>query len=139
MDLAAAGAFLTGVAGVTTAWIALRKARVEGAHDCHERLGEMQDEAERYSAQLHRLRMDHPELFDDGRASFWMLAAIGLLAAAAVFAHVGLSNTTKPGPPGPAGPPGATGPAGERGPTGPAGVGSTGSTGSTGPAGDSTP
>ena len=121
MDLAAWGALLTGMAGVITAWVSMRKARREGAADCHHQLADARSEAERYAADLHRLRMRHPD--DTGRASLWLLLSLGLFAAAVVLAVAAVGDGRGPrgvpGPPGPPGPAGVDGPVGPPGPTSP--------------------
>jgi len=120
VNLASLGALLTGIAGIITAVISLRKARSEGAADCHRRLTAMQTEAEDLAAELHHLRMKHPD-WDDGSATTWMLVALSLLLIAAVLAVLGFSNDRAGpiGPPGPIGPRGAPGNSGSQGPPGP--------------------
>lgn len=120
MNVAAIGALLTGIAGVITAVVAHRKAKTEGAADCHERLRAMQDEAETLASELHALRMKH---LDDGRASLWLLVSIIFFIACLALTIVAIGE--KQGPPGPPGPPGLigpVGPAGESGERGPAGT-----------------
>lgn len=112
---AAIGALLAGIGGLITAWTAIRKAKTEGSTTCHEQLAATRTEAETYARQLHRIRIQHPELIDndDGAAALWMLAAVGLFALAVILAMVALGLTSpEHGPPGPPGPIGPTGPSG---------------------------
>jgi hypothetical protein len=62
IDWAAVTAAITGIAGLLAAWKASRKAREEGEQSCHETLVAAREESEHYAAQLHRVRMTHPEL-----------------------------------------------------------------------------
>jgi hypothetical protein len=156
-SLVGVAAVLAGISGLVTAWIALRKAKDEGADHCHEQLAASRQEAENYARELHRLRLRHPD-DDQGRAIWWMVCAVALIIVAVLLgAHaVGLPS----GPPGPPGPPGPLGPHGPAGPPGTTattvvvvpGTGTTdvasgnnptigsnettGATGSTGPAGE---
>lgn len=111
MDLAGWGAVLAGVGAVVSAWISVRKARTEGAADCHERLTAMQTEAETLAARLHRIRQANPDLAgDDGRALIWLLASIVFVVACVWLATLAVGGERgAPGPPGPPGPPGAIG------------------------------
>jgi hypothetical protein len=117
MDAAGLGAVLAGIGAVATAWISVRKARTEGAADCHERLRAMQTEAETLAAELHHYRMRD----QDGRASWWLLASIVLVTAALWLALVAVDNRGEPGPPGPPGPAGPSGLPGLEGLPGPPG------------------
>lgn len=65
LTLAGVGAVLAGLAGVISAWHGFRKAKEEGADHCHEQLTAARAESEGYAAQLHRIRMTHPELVDN--------------------------------------------------------------------------
>lgn len=59
------GAILLGIAGIVSAWIALRKAREESAYTCHERLNASRIETEYYASTLHNLRMKYPDLVSE--------------------------------------------------------------------------
>jgi len=132
MDWAAWGALLTGVGAVATAWVSVRKARREGEGDCRRELAEARAEAEHYAAELHHLRMDHPEL---GRASLWLVASVVLVAATLALGIVAADRSSgPPGPPGPIGPAGI-GVRGEPGPQGPPGSSITGPQGEPGNSG----
>jgi len=134
VNVAAIGAVLSGIAAVISAYVAFRKNRSEGDKDCHEQLKLMRREAEQTQAQLHRLRMQHPELIDDdGRASLWLLLSLSAFVLCIMLALVAGADST--GPPGPPGPPGLPGPAGARGETGPPGSSTTGDVGPAGPRG----
>lgn len=131
---------------MATAWVSVRKARREGEGDCRRELAQARAEAEHYASDLHRLRMDHPEL---GAARFWLVVS-ALLVVATLAIAVGEAVTTTTGPPGPPGPIGGAGPPGPRGDQGPAGApgapgatpeassGPPGATGPPGPPGAST-
>jgi hypothetical protein len=59
------GAILLGIAGIVSAWIALRKAKEESSYTCHERLNASRIETEYYATVLHNLLMKHPDLSSD--------------------------------------------------------------------------
>jgi hypothetical protein len=59
--LTAIAAVLTGAAGILTAWAAVVRARNEGRRDCEQHLEVARAEAETASAELHQLRMRHPD------------------------------------------------------------------------------
>ena len=65
---ATAAAVLTGLAAVGTAWAAVLRAKHGGAAECEEELQAARTEAETAQAELHKLRMEHPEVIDDGQA-----------------------------------------------------------------------
>jgi len=120
VTLAGAAAFLLAVSGIITSVIALRKAKQEGDENCHKQLRESREEAEGYAKELHKIRLEHPELMpvnDEGRATLWLIISIGLFALATALAmwEIGL-------PTGPSGPPGPPGPLGPHGPAGPQGT-----------------
>ena len=119
MDLAAVGVCLTGIAGVVTAVVGVRKARAESAADCHQRLRAMQEEAEQLSEELHKYRMERDDRpgSDDGRANFWLVAALVFFALAVAIGFWGHVVHGPPGPPGPRGPAGSTGSSGPPGQT----------------------
>ena len=54
-------AVLTGTAAVITAAAAVTRARNTGSRECEETLAETRQEAEAKAAEIHRLRMEHPE------------------------------------------------------------------------------
>lgn len=54
-------AILTGTAAVLTAWAAVRRAGSKGNEECEEALAQTRTEAEAAQAEIHRLRMAHPE------------------------------------------------------------------------------
>lgn len=58
---ATAAAVLTGLAAVGTAWAAVLRAKRTGAAGCEEELERVRGEAETANAELHRLKMAHPE------------------------------------------------------------------------------
>jgi hypothetical protein len=85
VTLAGAAAFLLAVSGVITSFIALRKAKQEGDVACHDQLKSSRAEAEMYAQELHKIRLEHPELMppsDEGRAIFWLIVSIGMFALA---------------------------------------------------------
>lgn len=152
VTLAGAAAFLLAISGIITSVIALRKAKQEGDENCHKQLKESRDEAEIYAKELHKIRLEHPELMpgDEGRATFWLIISIGFFALATALAMWAIGIPTGPsGPPGPPGPLGPHGPAGPQGTTattvivvpgtgtntGTGGSNGTGATGETGNAG----
>lgn len=127
-------AVLLAIGGLMSGYLALRKAKSEGSTTCHELLNASRKEAEGYAAQLHRIRMTHPDLFegemknDSGLSSnIWILAALLMIAIATLLAF---HSWGPKGPPGPIGPPGPQGFIGPQGLTG-----SQGAPGATGPAG----
>lgn len=156
VTLAGLSAIFLAISGIITSVIALRKAKQEGDESCHEQLKISRAEAEEYAQELHKIRLEHPELMpphDEGRATIWLILSIGLFAlATALLVH---EYGVSPGPPGPAGPPGPLGPQGHPGPQGTTattvvvvpgtgtntgtggsnGTGATGDTGGTGAAG----
>jgi hypothetical protein len=156
LTLAGAAAVLLAVSGIITSVIALRKAKQEGDENCHKQLRDSRAEAEQYAQQLHKIRLEHPEVMpsqDEGRATFWLIVSIGFFALATALAMWAIGLPTGPsGPPGPPGPLGPHGPAGPQGTTattvvvvpgtgtntetgGSNGTGATGSSGETGAAG----
>lgn len=113
-------AILVAVSGIITSVIAMRKAKQEGDEGCYKQLRESREEAEEYAKELHKIRLEHPEIMspgDEGRATFWLIISIGLFALATALAMWAIGLPT--GPPGPPGPPGPLGP---HGPTGPQGT-----------------
>lgn len=140
------GSILVGLAGVITAWIAIRKAKAEGSKTCHELLNASRKEAEEYAIALHSIRMNHPNLIpdeqypkshnfaDEGMASgLWMVLSIGLFTAAMLLGMAALGI-------GEIGPSGSPGPKGEQGPQGPSGSeGQGGDFGAPGPQGEQGP
>lgn len=54
-------AILTGTAAVITAVAAVRRAKSVGTEECEEALAIARNEAEAAEAEVHRLRMAHPE------------------------------------------------------------------------------
>ena len=54
-------AILTGSAAVLTAWAAVRRAGSRGTEECEESLTKTREEAEAAAAEIHRMRMAHPE------------------------------------------------------------------------------
>ena len=141
MDLPGIGAILAGIGGVITAWIAIRKAKQEGSKTCHELLNESRLEAEHYAAELHIIKMKHPDM---GLAALWMVASIGCFAAATALGMVAVdSGDTGPqGPKGEQGIQGTQGSPGINGLPGPPGIpgitgfqGAQGNQGNTGPQG----
>ena len=151
-NLAGLGAVLAGVGGVITAWTAIRKSKMEGSQTCHELLNQSRLEAEQYAAELHRIKINHPEYKDSGIAVLWMVGSIGLFCAATALGLMSLGlvgdtgstgpqgpqgNQGIPGPVGPKGLPGLVGPVGPIGPTGNLGPqGLPGNDGSPGPVGE---
>ena len=131
-DGALTAALLTGIAAIITAWAAILRAKDKGSKDCEDRLAAARGEAETAQAALHRLRIAHPEVIDDGDAGqispTLLLLLTGLFVTASViFAVIAGHNRAQIHTiPGPEGPPGSTGPMG---PTGP--PGSTGQSGKT--------
>jgi hypothetical protein len=152
--LAGVAAVLVAISGIVTSVIALRKAKQEGDATCHEQLKMSRAEAEQYAQQLHKIRLEHPELMppsDEGRATFWFIVSIGAFALATALAMWAIGLPTGPeGPPGPPGPLGPHGPAGPQGTTattivvvpgtgtntGTGGSNGTGATGESGTAGE---
>lgn len=119
--LAGVAALLLAISGVITSVIALRKAKQEGDENCHKQLKEAREEAEECTQELHKIRLEHPELMhikDEGRAIVWFIISIGLfvLATVLLIGEMGLP-VGPPGPPGPPGPFGPQGPAGQKGTT----------------------
>jgi hypothetical protein len=150
---AGVAAIIVAISGIITSVIALRKAKQEGDETCHNQLKQSRAEAEQYAQQLHKIRLEHPELMppsDEGRAIFWFIVSIGAFALATALAMWAIGLPTGPeGPPGPPGPLGPHGPAGPQGTTattvvvvpgtgtntGTGGSNGTGATGETGNAG----
>ena len=64
--LAACG---TAIAAVLTAWAAVIRARKTGSKACEEELTESRSQAETFQAELHKLRMAHPEVLGDEGAT----------------------------------------------------------------------
>ena len=124
VSLAGIAAIIAAIGGLVSAIVTLRKARQEGDEYCHDQLTKCRDESEKYAKELHRIRIEHPELMknDEGRSTFWLIVTIILFALAAVlFMHAtGLLNGPRgfKGPIGPQGPPGIQGPEGDTGATG---------------------
>jgi hypothetical protein len=101
----------------------MRRSKAEGAKDCHEQLAEARREAEEYSAELHRLRMAHPDISeDDGRASLWYIVSVALFVLAAIILVVASGLLERTGPAGPKGDKGDSGINGTPGPQGPQGT-----------------
>src|SRR5262252_2694657 len=140
---------ILGIGGIISAVIALRKAKLEGDEQCQKHLKQAREEAEVCTAELHHIRMHHPEWFErieEGRSTVWAALAVTLFVIAAVLLSWSINwpSHDVPGPPGPPGPAGLTGPQGKTGPAGPSGQsttthitsgggsGSQGSTGATG-------
>ena len=140
-------AALTGVAGIITAWAAVVRAKNKGAEDCEEHLAAARAEAEENAAQLHALRMKHPDEQGEISPNLLMALAVMFFLVAAFFAawaghqHGGTGKIGPPGPPGHIGPPGPAGKTGSQGAPGSKGdkgdKGATGATGATGSNGSS--
>jgi Collagen triple helix repeat (20 copies) len=156
--LAGFAAILAAVGGLISAAIALRKAKQEGDELCHDQLKQCRAESENYARQLHKIRLENPELLpptDEGKARLWIVISLGLAALATALAMIATGASFGPeGPPGPPGPFGPQGPAGPQGTTattvivvpgtgtntgtgGSNGTGATGESGSNGSAGAS--
>jgi hypothetical protein len=58
-------AILTGTAAVITAVAAVTRAKNTGTRECEETLEETRKEAEAKAAEIHRLRMRHPEEIEE--------------------------------------------------------------------------
>lgn len=139
-DGAVIAAFLTGAAAIITAWAAVLRAKDKGSQECEEQLATSRSEAEESKAELHRLRMEHPEVIDEGAVSSGLLLILSMVfvVAAVLFGYLAGPAKTVHGPPGPPGKAGAPGPSGPRGLSGPRGqTGSSGQAGSSGQPGQS--
>jgi hypothetical protein len=55
----------TAIAAVLTAWAAVIRARKTGSKACEEELAQSHRQAETLEAQLHKVRMAHPEVLGD--------------------------------------------------------------------------
>jgi hypothetical protein len=60
--LAACG---TAIAAVLTAWAAVLRAKNHGSKACEEELSQTRTQSETFQAELHKLRMAHPEVLGD--------------------------------------------------------------------------
>jgi hypothetical protein len=57
-------AFLTASTGVATTIMAIRKSRAEDHEELLKRLEQSREHEEKLAAELHRLKMEHPELVE---------------------------------------------------------------------------
>jgi hypothetical protein len=141
-DGAVIAAVLTGIAAILTAWAAVVRAKKQGSAECHDELSDARAEGEAARAELHRIRMEHPEVGAVAAGLLLVLAAIFVVATVLLSLWAGHTAPTR-GDPGPAGPPGSTGPAGPPGSTvtitvpASSGTGVSGAQGATGAAGAS--
>ena len=119
--LAGFAAVIAAIGGLISAMVALRKAKQEGDEHCNEQLKMSRAEAEQYAKELHKIRIEHPELMpptDEGKARLWIIISLGLIALATALTMIATGISAGPsGPPGPPGPLGPQGPAGPQGTT----------------------